>query len=262
MHSVIRQPLLWFLVISACLFLADALIPEPRDQILVSDAQRARLALLWKTQTGEDVSEQELDSLVTSWVEEEVLFREAIRLGLDQDDSIVRRRLVQKLGFIAEAGSSVEPEISELESFYAENILQYTLPLRYSLRQMYFKTQDNAQGQFARSQLGNDISAAGESSMLNASYAFRSALDIDATFGSGFAAKLESLPANQWQGPIESSFGYHLIFITTIHDVEAAPLASIFDRVLSDYQQFQKLSARQSYVNNLMDDYEIRTGNR
>lgn len=258
MRLMIRQPLLWFLVVSACLFLADALIPEPRDQILVSNAQRDRLALLWKTQTGENASAQELDSLVNNWIEEEVLFREALRLGLDQDDSIVRRRLVQKLGFIAEADTSAEPEIGELESFYAENISEYTLPIRYSLRQLYFTDVDDALSQLAQSQQGIDISSTGESSMLNSSYAFRSALDIDATFGSGFSTKINSMSVNLWQGPVESSFGYHLIFITSIHETEAAPFASIVDRVLSDYQQVQKVSARQNYVNSLMSDYEIR----
>jgi hypothetical protein len=103
MGRLVTQPLVWFVIISLSIFGLDNLIPEGRDEIFVSAAQKDRIALLWKTQTGKDASIQELDSLVKNWIEEEVLFRQALRLGLDQDDSIVRRRLVQKLGFIAEA---------------------------------------------------------------------------------------------------------------------------------------------------------------
>tara|TARA_Y100000385_G_scaffold160616_1_gene166728 strand:- start:6919 stop:7707 length:789 start_codon:yes stop_codon:yes gene_type:complete len=258
MGRLVAQPLLWFVVISLCIFILDDLMPEARDEIFVSDAQKDRIALLWKTQTGEDASIQELDSLVDNWIQEEVLFREALRLGLDQDDSIVRRRLVQKLGFIAEAQMGSEPEISELESYYSQNIVNYTLPLRYSFRQLYFTDQVSAQAQLGQAKLGEDISSTGTTSMLNDAYAFRSELDIDATFGSGFSSQLIGLSVLEWQGPIKSSFGYHLVYVTSIHAEEAAPLNSVLDSVGSDYQQFQKMNARQRYVDALLDDYLIR----
>jgi hypothetical protein len=258
MGRLVTQPLVWFVIISLSIFGLDNLIPEGRDEIFVSAAQKDRIALLWKTQTGKDASIQELDSLVKNWIEEEVLFRQALRLGLDQDDSIVRRRLVQKLGFIAEAQMGPEPEFAELESYYSQNILDYTLPLRYSFRQLYFLDQATANAQVSQAKLGNNISSSGTTSMLNDSYAFRSELDIDATFGSGFSLKLNGLPVGEWQGPIESSFGYHLIYLTSIHAEEAAPLKSVLDSVGSDYQQFQKLNARQRYVDALLDDYLIR----
>jgi hypothetical protein len=258
MGRLVTQPLLWFVFISLCVFILDDLIPDARDEIFVSNAQKDRIALLWKTQTGEDASTQELDSLVNSWVEEEVLFREALRLGLDQDDSIIRRRLVQKLGFIAEAQMGSEPEIAELESYYSQNIIDYTLPLRYSFRQLYFPDQASADAQLSQAKLGKDISSTGSTSMLNDGYAFRSELDIDATFGSGFSTKLTGLSVREWQGPVESSFGFHLVYLTSIHAEEAAPLNSVLDSVGSDYQQFQKMTARRRYLEALLDDYLIR----
>ena len=85
MGRLVTQPLVWFVIISLSIFGLDNLIPEGRDEIFVSAAQKDRIALLWKTQTGKDASIQELDSLVKNWIEEEVLFRQALRLGLDQD---------------------------------------------------------------------------------------------------------------------------------------------------------------------------------
>ena len=100
-----RQPLLWFAIAGVLLFVIDARIVTDRKQIIVTTAQQQRLATLWETQTGAMASPKELSSLISNWIQEEILYREALRLGLDEQDSIVRRRLIQKLGFIAESDS-------------------------------------------------------------------------------------------------------------------------------------------------------------
>ena len=129
LDDLFRQPLIWFVLIGLFLFVADSQIGDDRHEIVITDALRDRLATLWTTQTGLVATEAEVDSLVDNWVKEEVLYREALRLGLDEDDSIVRRRLVQKLGFIAESEPIPAPEIGELEAFYQQHIDDYTLPV-------------------------------------------------------------------------------------------------------------------------------------
>ena len=148
--GLLKQPLLWFLAIGLALFIADSRIPENRDEIVITPALRDRLATLWTTQTGLVATEAELNSLLDNWLKEEVLYREALRLGLDQEDSIVRRRLVQKLGFIAESQTIPTPEQGELEAFYQENIDDYTLPVRYSFRHLYFQQLAAAENAQAR----------------------------------------------------------------------------------------------------------------
>ena len=169
---------LWFALIGILLFVVDEQFSIDRNEILVTAAMQERLGGLWTTQTGLTASEQELDALVENWIREEILYQEALRLGLDQEDSIVRRRLVQKLGFIAETEDSAAPERGAVEAFYENNLASYTLPVRYSFQQLYFASRGDAQQAVAEIAGGADPRSLGESSMLNSDYAYRSALDL------------------------------------------------------------------------------------
>ena len=255
--GLLKQPLLWFLAIGLALFIADSRIPENRDEIVITTALRDRLATLWTTQTGLVATEAELNSLLDNWLKEEVLYREALRLGLDQEDSIVRRRLVQKLGFIAESETIPTPEQGELEAFYRENVDDYTLPVRYSFRHLYFQQLATAENALARINEGAAAQEFGEPTMLNPAYAYRSALDLNATFGAGFDGQLATLTAGSWQGPVQSGFGFHLVWIDTIHPSEVTPLEGIRQQVLQDFQRARQLQARDAYVENLLDEYTI-----
>jgi hypothetical protein len=257
MPRILKHPLLWFCVIASILFAADSWLSVSRNEIYVSVALRERLGLLWETQTGMIASQDELNSLVQNWIEEEVLFQEALRLGLDQEDSIVRRRMIQKLNFIAESEPVAVPETRILENFYSRNLQDYTLPRRYSMRQLYFQTRPDARSALAAIDRGEKAASLGESSMLSSSYAYRSSLDLNATFGSGFADQLKNLSANSWHGPLKSSFGYHLVLVTGIHEQEVTPLRVISDQVLTDYRQSRQDSARERYLANLRLNYEI-----
>ena len=257
MRHLLRQPLLWFVVIGILLFGADSFFSVDRSEIYVTTAMQERLGTLWQTQTGQVASVAELDSLVNNWVREEVLYQEALRLGLDQEDSIIRRRLVQKLGFIAESDPTTAPETATLQAYFQSNIEAYTLPLRYSFRQLYFQSIDDAQRALQQIGEGTDASRLGEASMLNAAYAYRSGLDLNASFGAGFADRLSGLDPGEWQGPVRSGFGQHLVLLTAIHPAEIAPFASVQTRVALDYQQTQRENSREQYTDKLLDQYTI-----
>ena len=257
MSRLLKQPLLWFVTIGGVLFLADALFSIDRTEITVSSAMRDRLGTLWQTQTGQAATAAELDSLVENWVREEVLYQEALRLGLDQEDSIIRRRLVQKLGFIAESDPTAAPEIADLQAYFQTNIEAYTLPLRYSFRQLYFQSPDDAKRALEQINQGADPSQLGETSMLSANYAYRSGLDLNANFGTGFADRLHELNVGEWLGPVASGFGYHLVLLTAVHETEVSPFARVQAQVAMDYQQYQQETAREQYIDRLLDQYTI-----
>ena len=257
MGSFIKQPLLWFFFIGTVLFVADSLFSVDRNEIYVSVALQERLGLLWQTQTGLTASTEELESLVNNWIQEEVLYQEALRLGLDQEDSIIRRRLVQKLNFIADSDPQPEPETATLENFYQSRLENYSLPVRYSFRQLYFKRRADAQAALDQIAAGQPATEFGETSMLSSNYAYRSALDLNATLGSGFAEQLQGIEAGSWRGPIESGFGSHLVFLTNIHPRQLTPFSAIREQVASDYGQYQQENARQLYLDNLLNEYDI-----
>ena len=95
-----REPLVWFLVTGVLLFAGNSYLNPPREGIVVDSQLRAQLASLWQTQMGREPSSSERESILQSWLEEELLYREAVRMNLADDDVIVRRRLVQKLEFL------------------------------------------------------------------------------------------------------------------------------------------------------------------
>ncbi len=257
MRSMIKQPLCWFFLIACMLFAADSLFSVSRNEIYVSTAMQDRLGLLWQTQTGLTASPQELDSLVNNWIQEEVLYQEALRLGLDREDSIIRRRLVQKLNFIAESEPMPEPETATLQDFYNNHLDNYTLPVRYSFRQLFFSTRTAATAALEKIISGLDVGSLGENSMLNSNYVYRSELDLNATFGSGYTAQLSRFQSGSWQGPIGSGFGFHLVFLNDIHPQEVTPFSAIRERVLMDYGQYQNENARRLYLENLKNTYAI-----
>lgn len=253
----IRSPFFGFLLMGSLLFFFESLTDSDRKPIVVSMAQQQRLATLWETQTGRIATPEQIESLIRSWIEEEVLYQEALRLGLDHDDSIVRRRMIQKLGFIAESDPpGTEAEVS-LDEYYQQNLNNYTLPERYTFEQLYFERKANADEALAVIALGESSRNFGEFSMLNSQYAFRSRQEIDTTFGSGFAEKFDRNKLNSWQGPYASGLGFHLVQIKKIHRAEVTPLDAIRDRVRMDFQRDKEVSARKEFLRNLSEQYSV-----
>ena len=239
------------------LFFFDSVTDSDRKPIVVSIAQQKRLATLWETQTGSIATPEQIESLIRNWIEEEVLYQEALRLGLDHEDSIVRRRMIQKLGFIAESDPpGTEAEVS-LDEYYQQNLNNYTLPERYTFEQLYFERKANADEALTAIALGESPRNFGEFSMLNSQYAFRSQREIDTTFGSGFAEKFDHNQLDSWQGPYISGLGFHLVQIKQIHEAEVTPLSAIRDRVRIDLQRDQEVSTRKEFVRNLSKKYSV-----
>ena len=253
----IRSPFFGFLLMGSLLFFFESLTDSDRKPIVVSMAQQQRLATLWETQTGSIATPEQIESLIRNWIEEEVLYQEALRLGLDHEDSIVRRRMIQKLGFIAESDPpGTEAEVS-LDEYYQQNLNNYTLPERYTFEQLYFERKANADEALAAIALGESSRNFGEFSMLNSQYAFRSRQEIDTTFGSGFAEKFDRNKLNSWQGPYASGLGFHLVQIKKIHRAEVTPLDAIRDRVRMDFQKDKEVFARKEFLRNLSEQYSV-----
>ena len=122
-----KEPITWFVIIGLLLFAAERLNgPQP---IIVDKTVENQIVNLWETQMGLPPTAQELESLLHNWIREEVFYREALRLGLDDEDTIIKRRLVQKLTFLAQEGDESDITRADLEAYYNNNIEDYTLSL-------------------------------------------------------------------------------------------------------------------------------------
>jgi peptidyl-prolyl cis-trans isomerase C len=254
----LRYPLFWFLLIGGMLFVADSWLPDKHKTIVVDEGVRIRLADLWQAQSGKRPAPAELDSLVDNWVRQEVFYREALRLRLDRDDTIVRRRLIQKLNFIAE--DVHEPDEVQLRRFYKVHIADYALPPCYTFSQVFFSPGHGDLLKVARRTITRDESTwrrFGDPSMLSDSYVCRSVAEISSTFGASFAEQMKHVEPGHWQGPISSTFGLHLVKVTTRQAGRTRSFTDVKRTVLADYLRERRDEARDTYYQRLLDRYEI-----
>jgi len=273
-RKLLREPLLHFLVIGIGLFvLYDVLrggdTGAPRD-IVVTEARVEALAQSFATTWMRPPTAQEIGGLIDDYIAEEIYYREAIAMGLDQDDTVIRRRLRQKMEFISEdaAAAADEPTDVQLQEFLAKHPERFLEPAQLSFRQVYFNTEKR--GEQARVQAEQlltslqagrgpaDPAAAGDPTLLPADMQSASPQLIANTFGSDFAAQVEQAPVGQWSGPLQSGFGLHLVHV----EERVASVLPAFDQirpiVLREYQAEQRTRSNRKFLDNLRTKYDIR----
>ncbi len=134
------------MVLGIVIFVIDEQISDPLDTIVVDVALERQLATLWAAQVQREPTEEEIASLVDDWVTEEIWRRESIRLSLDEEDEIIRRRMIQKMQFIAEQEAELAPTEEELRAYYAANSEKYEIPPSVSFEQLQFQSREAATG--------------------------------------------------------------------------------------------------------------------
>jgi len=229
-----REPLLHFLLLGLVLFATYAYMQRGRGgvessrQIAVSLDELRQMDMFFESQWHRQPTPAEFQAMVEDKVREEVLYREALAMGLDKDDTIVKRRMAQKMQFLAEdVAAAHEPSTAELKAWFEKNSSRFALPSRYSFRHLYFspdKRGQNAQADAAKAlpkiagQPENSALALslGDRFMFQDYYGDRAPDAIAKEFGPQFAVALEKLKPGSWQGPIESGYGWHLVYVDTV----------------------------------------------
>jgi len=227
----LREPLLHFLLIGAFLFIAYAILQRHNGgtpsskQINLTVDDLTQVDAYFESQWHRPPTPEEFAAMVETKVQEEVLYREGLAMGLDQDDTIVKRRIAQKVHFLAEdVASAHEPTTAELKAWYEANSRTFALPGRTTFRHLYFSPDRRGQNakedatkaltKIAR-QPEDSRSAASlaDPFMFQDYYGDRTPEQLAKDFGPEFAQAIFRLKPGSWQGPIESGYGWHLIFI-------------------------------------------------
>lgn len=250
-----REPLLWFVVIGALLFAADAY--RKPDPIVVNDAVKDQIAGLWETQMGRAPDEKDLVPLVERWVRDEMFYREAIRLGLEKEDVIVRRRLVQKLEFLAQDVSDEAVSEKDIETFYEENLAAYRRPTRYSFSQIFFDNEAKANAIFQQLNSGADWLTLGDATLLPRTIMSKDREQITSALGASFTNELDQLLEGQWVGPLPSAFGFHLVRLDVLKQAEVPPLAEVKQKVLDDLLYKRRERSLKNYQQELKARYQV-----
>ena len=230
----LREPLIHFLLIGVALFgiyhftQSERTGPASSKQIQLSLDELAQLALQFQSQWRREPTPEEFNRLVENKVQEEVLYREALAMGLDKDDTIVRRRMAQKMRFLAEdVAAAREPTTAELRAWYEKNHAAFAQPSRVSFRHLYFspdrrgaRARDDAvkalaglAGQPQDTKLAPTLA---DPFMFQEHYRDRAPEQLGKEFGPQFAKAVTGLPPGSWRGPVESGLGWHLVFVDTV----------------------------------------------
>ena len=277
----LRDPLFHFMLAGVALFgfyrmlnpKADA--PE-EDKIVLTQDDLRQMTVAWMAQGRQAPSPGQVASLVEAKVREEILYREALALGLDRDDTIVKRRLAQKMDFLAEDAAAMrEPTRQELESWFKEHAGSFASMPRVSFTHVYFSADGHgeegrevAAKALATILAGSRQSAAGlgDPFMFQDFYSERSPTQLAGVFGPAFAKALFEVKPGTWQGPIASGYGWHLVFVDAMtpsrvpafEEVEAEVRAEWTAdwRARSKQAAFEMMRARYTVV--LPDDGEAK----
>jgi peptidyl-prolyl cis-trans isomerase C len=240
-----REPVLHFLFAGALIFAVyDFLNPaagrSPQaDQIVLTKDDLRQLAVFWLAQGRALPTAEEVHALVEQKVREEILSREAVALGLDKDDEIIRRRLAQKMDFLAaDVAALQDPSEAELKAWFSQNSGRFALPPRVSFRHLYFSfdrgpgAREAAAAALAKIAGEPDASAAvaADPFMFRDYYGDRDPEQIAKEFGPDFAKAVFQLEPGAWRGPIRSGYGWHLVFV----DATEPGRIPAFEEVQSD----------------------------
>jgi hypothetical protein len=264
LKRLLREPLLHFAVLGALLFaLHHAVSPRDmgaRGEIVVTRGQIESLASGFERTWQRPPSDSELAGLVEGWVRDEVLYREGLALGLDRDDIVVRKRVGQKLEFLSEGAMEAAPSDAELAAWLAAHAADYALPATTSFEQAYFdhsRHRDSLARDLERARKGGAPLEAGDPTLLPARVDGASPNEIETRFGPGFAKAIAEIAPGDWVGPIESSYGVHLVRVTARSAGRTATLAEVRDRVARDWASARAREQKDALYQKLRASYRV-----
>jgi hypothetical protein len=265
--TLLKEPLLHFVVLGGLMFAAYSAFgttqqvagPQPVIPMTVADAEW--LKGMWTRQWRRPPTDEELTGLVADHLKEEVLAREAKALELDVGDTIVRRRLAQKMAFLLDdtirTTEAPEPELRAL--YETRPDLVRTL-VRVSFTQVFFREDGDRRARASLVALSEAAATPGEEGdrlLLGDTFADQDEPALATLFGTSFAQAVLSLPVGRWSGPIESGYGLHLVKVTAVSLPQERPFAEVRERLAEEWRRERQETAQAQFIQGLMRKYQV-----
>ena len=260
-----HEPFVHFVALGAMIFVAyyamntGARGQNDRIEITATDLERLRATSL--QQWGKKPDAQQMQDLVQSQVREEVLYREALATGLDRDDIIVRRRLAQKMEFLAHADVST-PTDAELRQYHAAHAAQYQQAAQVDFEHVYFRADRSSPpaaqaARQAREALAGGTPVSGDNFMLGNTLKLQERESLVRDFGSAFADAVLQAPEKTWSEPLASAQGLHLVRVLQRHPAQTLAFEAIRNRVTADMVNARVAAARDGAYQRLLARYTV-----
>jgi parvulin-like peptidyl-prolyl isomerase len=266
LKKLLREPLLHFLLLGGLIFAIYAYRSTPTDadkQIIVSAADVERLAGAFAQTWRRPPSDDELKTAIEDYIREQVLSRVGVSLGLDKDDTIIQRRLRQKMEFLLE-NNVAEPQEAELRTFYLAHADKFQGEPLVSFRQVFvsFRRGDNAEAdarrilaRLAGAQAGAEDE--GDPSLLAEDFNQTPLSQIGATFGDEFARALAGIEPGGWAGPLKSAYGFHAVQVRAIENHGLPSFAEMRDAVQREWLAEHRASALAEQYRKLRERFQV-----
>lgn len=269
MKRIIREPLLHFLLIGAAFFLVYSWVGDNQSSentIIIDESDLDEIVSKFETQWKRNPTEEELIAIVEKRIEEEVFYQEALKMGLDHNDEIIKRRLAQKMQFLSnDISNVVSPTEDELKSYYSEHSERYMTEARYTLFHVFFSPDKRSDFRGDAANMIADVEkksieealTMGDEIALPQTFNNTSEFHISRQMGAEFVQAISKLDTGKWYGPVESGYGAHLVYLENKIEAEPALFAEVRDKVLDDYNFERQQEVEKSIFREFEKNYDI-----
>jgi len=271
--KILREPLLHFILLGAAIFAVYGFVTRHRTdkpgEIVVTQGTLENIITGFTRTWQRPPTEEELRGQVREYIREEAAYREALAMGLDRDDTIVRRRLRQKLEFLSDdLATRVEPTDADLQSFLQTHPGLFQSEPRFTFRHVYLNAQQHGANRAAdearllaelqRGGANADLSSLGDPFLLAPSFQNVSLAEVKQVFGDQFASALAALPTSHWQGPVASGYGAHFVFLSQRTEGSLPALPEIRDQVRREWFNTRRSEATEKFYQALLKRYTVQ----
>jgi len=270
LFRIAREPLVHFLLVGIAIFVLAAhggkeQATPPRDRIVITEGRLKQLVQIFAKTWQRPPTPRELRSQIDAHIKEEVYYREALKLGLDRNDTLIRRRMQQKMVFLTEPPDEVlKASDADLEAYLAANRSEFRVEAKAAFEQIFIdptiskeQLAERVNKLKATASGATDVRSLGDPTLLPHAMPITTASLIDRSFGRGFAKQLVSLPLNEWHGPIRSSYGLHLVRVTRRQKGYAPPLDQVRAAVEQRWRSAKREAYQQAEYRRLREKYEV-----
>jgi hypothetical protein len=270
--KLVREPLLHFVLLGAGLFLASSLMNKDNvsdsRKIIVGRDQIAQVVDTFTQANQRPPTEQEKEGLIRDYIRGEVYYREALAMGLDRDDAVIRPRLRTKLQFMVEnIAAQVEPTDDQLRTYLTDHADKFRNDERFTFNKVYLDpdlhgehiAQDARKllAKLSTAEAAHDATALGDQLLMEPRSDDASYTDVVKDFGDKFAAALRNLPIGEWQGPVESGFGLHLVFLSKRTGGRIPELDEVREIVRREWSNEFRVETDEKFYQSLLNRYTV-----
>ena len=257
-----KQKILIFFLIGLSIFLLDITFNEDSpNTITVYESELESLINTWVTQVGREPTDNEIDGIIKQLIDEEILYREALKLGLDKNDIIIKRRLAQKISFLKQESSISNPTEEEILNYFKFNKEDYIVESTYTFSQIYFSKENQAKSKSIKAlqsiEGGENPNLFGDPFLLGKNFSSKTVRELQRSFGDKFSQSIQDLEVKKWSGPISSEYGEHLIFLNSYTESYLPELSQIKEIVVRDILAEDQSQSTERYLKELRKEYEV-----